>query len=189
MTANYRDPTHITDENLVDMNKVDEVHKLLAKWLREKMYGKDVREALARLAEQVSSDIYDDRQVALALEKLAKELQAKWDNDTQKIIDEWKNTLGGLTVDSEVINARIDVKGVVYKTLKERLDAIENERFTIKSGESDVLITLQDDKFSQNHVLVKEAEVDNSKRLSGLIIAEVDSVQQDTFYLKKVGEI
>jgi len=46
-----------------------------------------------------------------------KELQAKWDRDTQKIIDEWKNTLGGLTVDSEVINARIDLHGIVYKGL------------------------------------------------------------------------
>lgn len=136
MTANYRDPTHITDENLIDMNKVDEVHKLLAKWLREKMYGKDVREALARLAEQVSSDIYDDRQVALALEKLAKELQAKWDRDTQKIIDEWKNTLGGLTVDSEVINARIDLHGIVYKTLKERLDDTQSKIENLDATES-----------------------------------------------------
>lgn len=189
MPVNYRDPTHITEENWVDMNKVDEVHKLLAKWIREKMYGEDVRESLAMLVEQTSSDLYDDKQIAFALEKLAQELQIKWDNDTQKIIDEWKNTIGGLTVDSEVINARINVKGVVYKTLKERLDAMENERFTIKSGESDVLITLQDDRFSQNHVLVKEGEVDNSKGLSGLIIAEVDNAKQDTFYLKKVGEI
>ncbi|TFJ55036.1 hypothetical protein CKN80_01015, partial [Carnobacterium divergens] len=136
MTANYREPTHITDENLVDMNKVDEVHKLLAKWLREKMYGKDVREALARLAEQVSSDIYDDRQVALALEKLAKELQAKWDRDTQKIIDEWKNTLGGLTVDSELINARIDLHGIVYKTLKERLDDMQSKIENLDATES-----------------------------------------------------
>lgn len=189
MPANYRDPTHITDDSWIDQDKVSEVHKLLSKWLREEMYGEDVRESLARLVEQTSSDLYDDKQIALALEKLAQELQLKWDNDTQKIVDEWKNTIGGLTADSEVINARINVKGVVYKTLKERLDAMENERFTIKSGESNVLITLQDDKFSQNHLLVKEGEVDSSKGLSGLIIAEVDNVKQDTFYLKRVGEI
>ncbi|WP_167736865.1 hypothetical protein, partial [Carnobacterium divergens] len=136
MPVNYRDPTHITEENWVDMNKVDEVHRLLAKWLREKMYGRDVREALARLAEQVSSDIYDDRQVALALEKLAKELQAKWDRDTQKIIDEWKNTIGGVTVDSEVINSRIDIQGIVYKTLKERLDDMQSKIENLDATES-----------------------------------------------------
>ena len=66
---------------------------------------------------------------------------------------------------------------------------MESSHFTIESGEADVIITLQDDKFSQNHVLVKEKEVDDPLGLSGLIIAEVDSSIQDTFYLKKVGEI
>lgn len=91
------------------------------------MYGQDVREALALLVEQTSSDLYDDKQIALALEKLAQELQIKWDRDTQKIIDEWKNTIGGVTVDSELINARIDLHGIVYKTLKERLDDMQSK--------------------------------------------------------------
>ncbi|MFS7254411.1 hypothetical protein AB6860_03075 [Carnobacterium divergens] len=127
MTANYRDPTHITGESWIFEDKVSEVHKILAKWIREKMYGQDVREALALLVEQTSSDLYDDKQIALALEKLAQELQIKWDRDTQKIIDEWKNTIGGVTVDSELINARIDLHGIVYKTLKERLDDMQSK--------------------------------------------------------------
>ncbi|TFI67535.1 hypothetical protein CKN63_03390 [Carnobacterium divergens] len=127
MTANYRDPTHITGESWIFEDKVSEVHKILAKWIREKMYAQDVREALALLVEQTSSDLYDDKQIALSLEKLAQELQIKWDRDTQKIIDEWKNTIGGVTVDSELINARIDLHGIVYKTLKERLDDMQSK--------------------------------------------------------------
>ena len=127
MPANYRDPTHITGESWIFEDKVSEVHKILAKWIREKMYAQDVREALALLVEQTSSDLYDDKQIALSLEKLAQELQIKWDRDTQKIIDEWKNTIGGVTVDSELINARIDLHGIVYKTLKERLDDMQSK--------------------------------------------------------------
>ncbi|WP_413521384.1 hypothetical protein [Carnobacterium divergens] len=127
MPVNYRDPTHITGDSWIFEDKVSEVHKILAKWIREKMYAQDVREALALLVEQTSSDLYDDKQIALSLEKLAQELQIKWDRDTQKIIDEWKNTIGGVTVDSELINARIDLHGIVYKTLKERLDDMQSK--------------------------------------------------------------
>lgn len=127
MPANYRDPTHITDDSWIDQDKVSEVHKLLSKWLREKMYGVDVREALARLAEQMSSDLYDDRQIAIALEKLAEKLKKQWDDEFQRINDEWKNTIGGVTVDSELINSRIDLHGIVYKTLKELLDDMQSK--------------------------------------------------------------
>lgn len=127
MPANYRDLTHITDDSRIDQDKVSEVHKLLSKWLREKMYGVDVREALARLAEQMSSDLYDDRQIAIALEKLAEKLQKQWDDEFQRINEEWKNTIGGVTVDSELINSRIYLHGIVYKTLKERLDDMQSK--------------------------------------------------------------
>lgn len=189
MPEYYTDPTPIDIENWVDMNKVDELHKKLANWIRVKMNGIDVREALARLVEQTSSDLFDANEVALALENLAISLEEKWNEEYQLLSDEWKNTLAGVTVDSEVINARIDIRGFVYKTLKERLDAMEDSHFTIESGEADVLVTLQDDRFSQNHVLVKVKRVDDPIGLSGLIIAEVDNSTQDTFYLEKVGEI
>ncbi|MFS7200564.1 hypothetical protein AB6834_09380 [Carnobacterium divergens] len=136
MPVNYRDTTHITGESWIFEDKVSEVHKILAKWIREKMYGQDVRDALALLVEQTSSDLYDDKQIALALEKLAQELQIKWDRDTQKIIDEWKNTIGGVTVDSELINARIDLHGIVYKTLKERLDDMQSKIENLDATES-----------------------------------------------------
>lgn len=185
----YIDPTPIDNENWVNIDKVDELHKKLARWIREKMYGIDVREALARLVEQTSSDLYDANQTALSLENLANYLSNRWEEEYLSLSNEWKDTINGITVDSEVINARKNFKGIVYKTLKERLDAMETSHFTIESGKADVLVTLQDDKFSQNHVLVKVKEVDDPIGLSGLIIAEVDNRIQDTFYLEKVGEI
>lgn len=114
MTVDYRDPTAITEPGTIDQSKVSEANKQLAKWLREKMYGVDVREALARLAEQTSSDVYDDRVIALALQTL-----------TDKLSKEWEDTLAGATQDSEVKNARIDVNGLVYTTLKSRIDVLQ----------------------------------------------------------------
>lgn len=114
MAANYRDSTAIDQPDTIDQNKVSDESKLIAKWLREKMYGVDVREALARLAEQTSSDVYDDRVVALALQALV-----------DKLTKEWQDTLAGATQDSEVKNARTDVNGLVYTTLKLRIDALQ----------------------------------------------------------------
>lgn len=54
--ANYRDPTHISKDSGIDQNKVSEFDKAIAKYLREKMYGKDVREALARAVEHMSTN-------------------------------------------------------------------------------------------------------------------------------------
>lgn len=191
----FSDPIHYSKEwfdfieNSVTDDSIAQEYKQLITNIMQKQHGGDVRLSLAIFVYIIAHGFT----VTLAeFDKISKEIRSRVESLEGKykdLIEEWKNTIGGLTADSEVINARINVKGVVYKTLKERLDAMENERFTIKSGESNVLITLQDDKFSQNHLLVKEGEVDSSKGLSGLIIAEVDNVKQDTFYLKKVGEI
>lgn len=191
----FSDPIHYSKEwfdfieNSVTDDSIAQEYKQLITNIMQKQHGGDVRLSLAIFVYIIAHGFT----VTLAeFDKISKEIRSRVESLEGKykdLIDEWKNTIGGLTADSEVINARINVKGVVYKTLKERLDAMENERFTIKSGESNVLITLQDDRFSQNHLLVKEGEVDSAKGLSGLIIAEVDNVKQDTFYLKKVGEI
>lgn len=45
--VNYRDPTHIVEADEVDDSKLPEGAKKLATWIREKMYGKGVREAIA----------------------------------------------------------------------------------------------------------------------------------------------
>ena len=179
MPEYYTDPTPIEIENWVDMDKVDELHRKLANWIRVKMNGIDVREALARLVEQTSSDLFDANQVALALEKLAYDLE-----------EEWKKTLGGLTVDSELINSRIDLYGFVYSTLKERLDAMQkNEIFLFKSDEVNHMRTILDNEFSKNHEVTVVQQVDSNNLMPGLIIAEIDNPTQNRFTLEKVGSI
>ena len=64
--------------------------------------------------------------------------------DLQAELDE---AISGVTVDSEVINARVDADGTTYSTLKQRLDAENTELknqidwFTIVDGAVNIIIT------------------------------------------------
>lgn len=126
MTVDYRDPTHIMPtDSPVDQSKVSEANKTLAKWLRQKMYGVDVRESLARLAEQTSADVYDDRQTVLDYKNHANNEEQALRNLANKLSQEFNIILNSKTDNAEVVNARIDVSGAVYETLKSRLDAMQ----------------------------------------------------------------
>lgn len=126
MTVDYRDPTHIMlTDSPVDQFKVSEANKTLAKWLRQKMYGVDVRESLARLAEQTSADVYDDRQTVLDYKNHANNEEQALRNLANKLSQEFNSILNSKTDNAEVVNARIDVSGAVYETLKSRLDAMQ----------------------------------------------------------------
>lgn len=179
MTVNYRDPTHIDAPNNINPSHVSTEVKQLAKWLREKMYGIDVREAIARLVEQMSSDVYDDQQVADDLEKLIDELNA-----------EWLNTLNGLTQDAEVKNARLDIKNFVYTTLKERLDSEQMHNIThLTVANVDEIQTLRINGLTKASTPVKytdEKQVNDAlnPRSQGLMIQKVSLIK-----LKKVSDI
>ncbi len=126
MTVDYRDPTHIMPtDSPVDQSKVSDASKLLARWLRQKMYGVDVRESLARLAEQTSADVYDDRQTVQDYKNHANNEEQALRNMANRLSQEFENVLNAKTDNAEVINARIDVSGAVYETLKSRLDAMQ----------------------------------------------------------------
>lgn len=139
MTVDYRDPTHIMPtDSPVDQSKVSEANKTLAKWLRQKMYGVDVRESLARLAEQTSADVYDDRQTVQDYKNHANNEEQALRNLANKLSQEFENVLNAKTDNAEVINARIDVAGAVYQTLKMRLDAMQlNLNTFYQSGQVD----------------------------------------------------
>ena len=126
MTVDYRDPTHIIPtDSPVDQSKVSEANKTLAKWLRQKMYGVDVRESLTRLAEQTSADVYDDRQTVQDYKNHANNEEQALRNLANKLSQEFNSILNSKADNAEVVNARIDVSGAVYETLKSRLDAMQ----------------------------------------------------------------
>ncbi|KRM81691.1 hypothetical protein FC25_GL001662 [Ligilactobacillus ruminis DSM 20403 = NBRC 102161] len=72
---------------------MSEANKTLAKWLRQKMYGVDVRESLAMLAEQTSADVYDDRQTVQNYKNHANNEEQALHNLANKLSQEFENVL------------------------------------------------------------------------------------------------
>lgn len=177
--ADYRDSSHITIDNPVNQDHVSAANQLLAKWLREKMYGVDVREAIARAVEQMSSDVYDDQQVATDLETLIDRLTA-----------EWSNTISGITQDAELKNARIDVHGLVYETLKKRLDTEQLNNVThLMSFTVNDLRTLRLNGFtkaSQPLKYLNQTQVNDAfnPHSQGLMIQSISQIK-----IKKVSDV
>lgn len=99
---------------------------------------------------------------------------------------------GGILL-SEIVAARNSERYGVFKKLDDRLENIETKlneaHFTIKDREVGVLTTLQDDHFSINHEVVKLGITSDPTEFSALVIAEIDSEEQNTFTIEKVGEI
>ncbi|CAK1226672.1 hypothetical protein R55227_BLOPHJLP_00223 [Fructobacillus tropaeoli] len=122
----YRDPTHIPSENEftndIKNGIVDNNSRTLAKWLREKQWGVDVREALALFVEWLSTkwhsnkeliDKNNDRQDQV--EKRQTDLEARF-----------TGVLSGATKDSEVIDARNSQKYGQFEILDKRFENIES---------------------------------------------------------------
>ena len=137
MATDYRDDTHIQDGEIqIDKEKfLPEVEKL-ALYVRTKMYGMDVRESLALAIELMSNIVVDDQNAYKQLEAKVDDLAQKWLDDTanfkrltddeiDRLIAEWNATTSGVTVDSELINARMSLDGQNHSVLKERLDKME----------------------------------------------------------------
>lgn len=90
----------------------------------------------------------------------------------------------------EVVAARKSTHyAQTFDNLGLRLNHLEEAHYTLPYQKVMTLQTLQDDHFSLNHQVIKEGSVATDELLPGLVIAEIDSKLQDTFYLEKVGEL
>lgn len=118
MSQKY-DFTHITSVDPNDLTLVDSLLLEFANWIRTKAYGKDVRESISRLGERLG----------IILNQYQAETH-RTSNEMALLKNELEETIHGLTQDSEVKNARVDIEGVVYETLKKRLDDMQ-----LKTGE------------------------------------------------------
>lgn len=112
-TANenyYRDPEHIIDlPDEIKLGKKDSLSIVLAGWIRQKKYGVDVRESLARFVEWMSvltNKHYD-------FSRLVGDKQAQLE-------ERFERQVGQLTDEAEVIDARGN-----YNVLGKRLATME----------------------------------------------------------------
>lgn len=181
----YQDPTHVDeiDREIIDGYK-DDISIKLARWLRQKVYGVDVRETMARFVLWIS--VLYHRILHQGQHLLGKQNQIE--KDFKELSDKLDSVASASTEDLEVILARTNADGVTYETLGERLNAMEKDHYTLFKRDVDELCILQDDRFSINHETVFEKEVDYVEKDGALIIAEIDNKEQDTFYFEEVGE-
>lgn len=125
MTSNdvtYRDGTEITDTDIASMDNLqesgdyDKLAQMLAKFLREKKYGKTTRESLAQSVL---------RNFAIAKRSEDRAMQSS--NKADSIEQRYNEQIAGSTNDNEVIDFRhSDAFSRTFTTAKKRADFIED---------------------------------------------------------------
>ena len=117
----YRDESHITEASDVDQSKVPSAIKKLSTWIRQKMYGEDVRESIARGIEK-SGEV---AQKAVDISVDTSNRQDNVDQSQKDFEDRYNNQIAGNTDLNEVIDARKPAGGEAYQTLGKRLDTLQ----------------------------------------------------------------
>ncbi|QYH53701.1 metallophosphoesterase [Liquorilactobacillus nagelii] len=120
----YSDSTPVPFNDPVDAAQVDGLHRLLARYIRQKKYGIDVRETIARIVELSGADKADILAVA---DKLTVRQDSSDDAISSAVsrIDTAIASAADKDEDlSEVKDARTDKNDTTFSTLKERLDAL-----------------------------------------------------------------
>lgn len=161
--------------------------QVYADLVRSKLFGKHVREALARGILIASIDANEAKDIARIANAKSGETAERQD----ELEERWETVLAETTDGAEVIDARTDIYGVAHKTLKRRMDTMqENEIILFKYDEVNGIRTILDNEFSNNHevMLIKKIEI-KSKGMPGLVIAEIDNQEQNRFKLIEVGII
>lgn len=174
-----RDPYPNNFPDDYDKSKVDPRVRLRTSAVKNKLIGLDTREAMEQAPEIIS---------VVATE--AKELSDETAQRQDELEERWETMLAETTDGAEVIDARTDIHGIIHKTLKKRIDAIqENEIVLFKSDEVNDIRTILDNEFSKNHDVAFVQQVESDEKMPGLIIAEIDNQTQNRFKFEKVGSI
>ncbi|CAK1223875.1 hypothetical protein R55214_HHFBAMCI_01546 [Fructobacillus evanidus] len=121
----YRDPTHIPSDNEfsqdIKSGVVDSNSRTLAKWLREKQWGTDTREALALFVEWLSTKWHSNKELIDSNSSRQSQVE-KRQTDLE---GRFTGLLSGATKDSEVIDARNSQTYGQFDVLDKRFENIE----------------------------------------------------------------
>ncbi len=183
----YTDPTAVPEiEEAIEKGYKDQLALRYAQFIREKMYGVDVRESISRfglwLDVRTNSVEAKGSQINLEYNKIKKELE--------DFREQFELITSSNTIDGEVKLARHSLfSGKTYPSLKARLDFMESEHYLSVAGEINTARTLLDDNFSKNHTTRKVGSIADPTINYPIIIATVDDNKQDRFKLVKVGVI
>lgn len=115
--SDYRDPTPIDKPNAVNTDKLPQDVVEIAEWIRSKMFGKDVREAIARGVEK-SNEIAQDSNDRLS------EIEISQNNLNDRVDDQ----IGKDTIKDEEIDFRhSDMLQKTFETMRKRGNFFDEE--------------------------------------------------------------
>ncbi|WP_125767364.1 hypothetical protein [Lapidilactobacillus wuchangensis] len=130
--AEYRDPEHVPEKQQYDPDNVKPLAQQLAAFLRTKMYGKDVRETLARWIEinLAALEFLRDDQQTFKVDLTGKQTavtnrQTEVEKRQTNLEGRFTNVIANATKDSEVIDARSSAIYGSFGVLDQRLENIE----------------------------------------------------------------
>ncbi|MEI5991239.1 hypothetical protein A5881_002772 [Enterococcus termitis] len=170
----YQVKESIYDEGIRDSNYIwtfEEILRYFTEWVK------------------TCQEIYDDWYLVAQeeLQRIIVEFKG-WITTSQQRYDQW----------TEVQRAEFDkwfttIKGILDENVAGNLlnviEELKLAHFTLKSGETGILRTIRDDKFSLNHKVTKVGTVLHKKEASALVVAEIDSEMQNTFFIRKVRSV
>ncbi|MFT9451125.1 glycoside hydrolase family 113 [Liquorilactobacillus ghanensis] len=139
-----------TPGTAVDSSKIGPYEQHLSKWVRNKGFGVDTREAMAQLVEYTGLSLVQIENI------LAK---------NNSLSEQVKNAISGLTTDSELINLRTAGSDLTFKTAKDRVDAVNQANFKYMSMSVHVYPTSKSDLSSSAPSF--NASINRCKRLNG----------------------
>ena len=129
----YTDPTPISDYEKATTDNIQNLAAQTATDIRHKMYGRDVREALARWVEiglgliVAMDDDYDAQKAAAVLKQADQDRHiASLEASQNDVLQQFQQVIAGATKDSEVVLARESKDYGDFSTLDARLENIES---------------------------------------------------------------
>ncbi|TYU32087.1 hypothetical protein [Listeria monocytogenes] len=171
--SNYKDSSSIFPATIdYDQRQVPSKIANYSTQVREKIYGKDVREALARSSEIAGIIAEEAKNTANAT--------ATEQNNLDQRFDEVQ---ANLTSDSELIDARTDIANESYTTLKKRLDSNQTE----SNAKSTIHFKVDKNMQMQDIALVKTLVVNDTRTVCLLNVSSDDT--NATYSLEKVKSI
>lgn len=136
----YRDPSHVSSiQDEISNGIKDEISVELAKWIRQKNYGIDVREALARFAEWISVRTTEAERGNKIVTNQQKDLTSLVNDFIADFTNRYNTQVAGNTNLNEVIDARTSLLDGPFDTLNSRLNNIEKTRKRKNNKEIDFL--------------------------------------------------
>ena len=131
--VNYEDPTPIPKQQEYTPSNIRPIAIDLARFIRTKMHGEDVRESLARWIEiMLAVQTYinnDETAFKTALTKWKTEINGRQGNVEQSqsdLLDQFQAVVANATKDSELILARDSTRFGKYGVLDDRFEYIES---------------------------------------------------------------